>query len=248
MSHKTETPQPTLVNLGSDSSAASTTSTSSHLNYDINDVDYDDYEDGDYIEDSNNTIPVRNIKPIERESLLRRNFKPINTTRRLSNTNADLAGSVTNGSLFNGFDESLPSSNLQFNSNSPKGCCNECGTYTFVVRCASHCDQKVCEQCQQKHWQMEINELLTMKTSIENSVADLKKYLAAKRSQCLENVKGSLQIKKFINMTMQQIKRKVELELENKRDELFAAVDNFCEDQKKFGLNLFNIFNRIGSI
>ena len=45
---------------------------------------------------------------------------------------------------------------------------------------------------------MEINELLTMKTSIENSVADLKKYLAAKRSQCLENVKGSLQIKKFM--------------------------------------------------
>ena len=117
MSHTTETPQPTLVNLGSDSSAASTTSTSSHLNYEINDVndeDYDDYEYSDYIEDSNNTIPVRNIKPIERESLLRRNFKSINTTRRLSNINADLAGSVTNGSLFNGYDQSIPSSNLQF--------------------------------------------------------------------------------------------------------------------------------------
>jgi len=94
----------------------------------------------------------------------------------------------------------------------------------------------VCEECQEKHWQMEINELLSMKTYMENSVADLKKYLAAKRAQCLENVKGSLQIKKFINMTMQQIKRKVELELENKRDELLASVDNFCENQKKLVL------------
>jgi hypothetical protein len=96
----------------------------------------------------------------------------------------------------------------------------------------------VCEECQEKHWQMEINELLSMKTYMENSVADLKKYLAAKRAQCLENVKGSLQIKKFINMTMQQIKRKVELELENKRDELLATVDNFCENQKKLALFL----------
>lgn len=35
-------------------------------------------------------------------------------------------------------------------------------------------------------------------------------------------------------MTMQQIKRKVELELENKRDELYNSIDAFMENQKKF--------------
>lgn len=35
-------------------------------------------------------------------------------------------------------------------------------------------------------------------------------------------------------MTLQQIKRKVELELENKRDELFHSVDAFVENQKKY--------------
>ena len=35
-------------------------------------------------------------------------------------------------------------------------------------------------------------------------------------------------------MTMQQIKRKVELDLENKRDELYSSVDAFCENQKKY--------------
>ena len=35
-------------------------------------------------------------------------------------------------------------------------------------------------------------------------------------------------------MTMQQIKRKVELDLENKRDELFNSIDTFVESQKKY--------------
>ncbi len=56
---------------------------------------------------------------------------------------------------------------------------------------------------------------------------------AAKKSQCSDNIRNSQQIKKFINMTMQQIKRKVELELENKRDELYNTVETFCENQKK---------------
>jgi hypothetical protein len=34
-------------------------------------------------------------------------------------------------------------------------------------------------------------------------------------------------------MTMHQIKRKIELELENKRDELFDFIDNFADNQKK---------------
>ena len=35
-------------------------------------------------------------------------------------------------------------------------------------------------------------------------------------------------------MTMQQIKRKIELELENKRDELFETIDSFVDNQKKY--------------
>ena len=40
-------------------------------------------------------------------------------------------------------------------------------------------------------------------------------------------------MKKFINLTLQQIKRKIELELENKRDELLNAVDTFIDNQKR---------------
>ena len=236
----------TLVTLESDSS--STTSTSSQINFEINISNSninneDEMEDtnpngGDVFEEnSSNQDGLSNTKPMGRDSILRRNIKGLQS-RRLSNSssypNSEYGGcdidtaSTTNGSIF-GYDE--PSQ--KFSSNSKK-CCAECGSYTFVIRCASHCDRLVCEGCQEKHWQMEINELLNMKTFMENSVADLRKYLSVKRSQCLENVKSSSQIKKFITMTMHQIKRKVELELENKRDELFSAVDSFCENQKKF--------------
>ena len=37
-------------------------------------------------------------------------------------------------------------------------------------------------------------------------------------------------------MTMQQIKRKIELELENKRDELYDTIDSFVDNQKKYYL------------
>jgi hypothetical protein len=115
-----------------------------------------------------------------------------------------------------------------------KSCCLECGQYSFLNKCTAHCDLMLCESCQQKHWQIELNELIRMKSLLEQNVADLKKYLSAKKSQCHENIKNSQQIKKFINMTMQQIKRKVELELENKRDELYNSIDAFVENQKKY--------------
>jgi hypothetical protein len=56
---------------------------------------------------------------------------------------------------------------------------------------------------------------------------------AAKKAQCNENIRNSQQIKRFINMTMQQIKRKVELDLENKRDELYHSIENFVDSQRK---------------
>ena len=47
-------------------------------------------------------------------------------------------------------------------------------------------------------------------------------------------------------MTMQQIKRKIELELENKRDELFNSIEMFVENQKKFAFSLTKIEGAIG--
>jgi hypothetical protein len=120
------------------------------------------------------------------------------------------------------------------NKSSSKMRCLECGSYTYLIKCNSHCELMLCELCQQKHWQMEINELIKLKTDLENNVADLRNYLAARRSQSIENIKNSQQLKKFITMTMQQIKRKVELELENKRDELYSSIDQFVENQKKY--------------
>jgi hypothetical protein len=60
---------------------------------------------------------------------------------------------------------------------SPKSCCIECGAYAQLVKCMSHCDLHICENCQHKHWQIEINELIKYKTSLENNVDELKKYL-----------------------------------------------------------------------
>ncbi|RMZ98920.1 hypothetical protein BpHYR1_053538 [Brachionus plicatilis] len=116
-----------------------------------------------------------------------------------------------------------------------KGCCLECGTYTFLIRFN---DLKVCEKCYEIQWENEINELLKMKNFLENGVSDMKKYLGAKKSQCNDNIRNSQQIKKFINMTMQQIKRKIELELENKRDELFSSIDAFVDNQKKINSSI----------
>ncbi|CAF0870248.1 unnamed protein product [Brachionus calyciflorus] len=116
-----------------------------------------------------------------------------------------------------------------------KGCCLDCGAYTYLIRFN---ELQLCENCYQNQWENEINELMKMKNFLENGVIDLKKYLAAKKTQCNENIKNSHQIKKFINMTMQQIKRKVELELENKRDELFNSIDAFVENQKKINTSI----------
>lgn len=110
-----------------------------------------------------------------------------------------------------------------------KGCCLECGSYAYLMKFN---EVQLCSSCYEKQWQNELNELLKMKSYLENGVQELKKYLAAKRTQCNENIKSSQQIKKFINMTMQQIKRKIELELENKRDELYHSIDAFVENQK----------------
>ena len=60
---------------------------------------------------------------------------------------------------------------------SGKSCCLECGMYTYLSKCNAHCDLQLCESCQQKHWQIELNELVKMKTYLESSVTDLKKYL-----------------------------------------------------------------------
>ena len=116
------------------------------------------------------------------------------------------------------------------------GICYDCGSNSYLTKSG---DTQLCENCIHKRWQTEISELIKVKTYLENSVDELKKYLAAKKSQCNENIRNSQQIKRFINMTMQQIKRKVELELENKRDELYHSIDNFVDSQKKYSCLAF---------
>ena len=138
----------------------------------------------------------------------------------------------------------------------------------MLQKCKNHCNLDICENCKQKHWQVEVDDLLKMKSHLENSITELKTYLGntvatktykickhlsfkimksfknfsnligAKKSQCNENVRSSQQIKRFINMTMNQIKRKVELELESKRDELFSSVESFCDNQKKLSTSV----------
>lgn len=150
--------------------------------------------------------------------------------------------------LMSGGNFSLDPNTVELNddlaaANANKGCCLDCGCFAYLNKFN---DLQLCDGCYQKHWQNEVNELIKYKSYLENNVRDLKKYLAAKRSQCNENIKSSNQIKKFINMTMQQIKRKVELELENKRDELLNSIDLFVENQKKYALFFkINVSNKV---
>lgn len=123
--------------------------------------------------------------------------------------------------------EELTTNNMDL----PNDVCADCGQTSEANMKLG--DVYVCESCAQKRWQIEVEELVRIKTYMENSVEELKAYLNAKKKQCNENVRNSYQIKRFINMTMQQIKRKVELELENKRDELIHSIDNFVDNQKK---------------
>lgn len=119
-----------------------------------------------------------------------------------------------------------------------KSCCIECGAFAVLQKCKAHCNLDICENCKQKHWQTEMDELLKLKSHLETNVGDLRNYLSAKKAQCSENIRNSQQIKRFINMTMNQIKRKVELELENKRDELYSSVESFCDNQKKLSVSV----------
>ena len=63
------------------------------------------------------------------------------------------------------------------NDYTSKSCCLECGGYARLRKCTPHCNLDLCENCRQKHWQIEVDELLKMKTHLENNVADLRNYL-----------------------------------------------------------------------
>lgn len=122
--------------------------------------------------------------------------------------------------------------------NSGKERCLECGLFDYLTKCTAHCEKYLCESCKNNHWQREIDELMNLKGHLEANVNEMKNYLNSKKVQCQQNVQSSAQIKKFITMAMQQIKRKVELELENKRDELFNSIDTFVENQKRISQSI----------
>lgn len=143
-----------------------------------------------YTEDSLDFIDSQELnllpsKPMERDSILRRNVKSLSKdfNKRPNSMIASATYSTPsyydiknnlNGYSLNGSDEY--ESYLNINNNN-KGCCIECGSYTFLIKCISHCDKQLCESCQQQHWQNEINDLLKLKTFLENNVNDLKRYL-----------------------------------------------------------------------
>jgi hypothetical protein len=171
------------------------------------------------------------------------------TSRRQSYINP---ASIPNLSFY-GQSESGNGYDQPYTGNSLNGVCCECGEYRHMVQCLSHCNLVLCEGCKSQHWQDEISDLMNMKVRLEDNVTNIRKYLGnylntrlkienlinfieylvSKKQQCNENIKSCEQIKKFIAMTMQQIKRKIELELENKRDELYETIDSFVENQKK---------------
>ena len=102
-----------------------------------------------------------------------------------------------------------------------------------MAKCKYHCERSLCDDCRAAHWHGEVSALSEMRDTLDECTGELRAYVAAKRAQCVENVKKSQQTKKFVNMTMQQIKRKFELELEKKRDEMYTAIDSFVNSQKR---------------
>lgn len=112
------------------------------------------------------------------------NYRRANTSSVASSISSS-ANRVSAG-LFNNNSLSQPSNIFSFDANnqeefveydSNKSCCIECGVFAFLVKCQGHCDMQLCESCCEKHWQFEINELIKIKTHLENSVTELKKYL-----------------------------------------------------------------------
>ncbi len=79
-----------------------------------------------------------------------------------------------------GYKSSLFSNSFIINDNVDdynKSCCLDCGIYSRLVKCNGHCNLDICENCKQKHWQTEMDELFKMKTHLENNMLDLKNYL-----------------------------------------------------------------------
>ena len=58
-----------------------------------------------------------------------------------------------------------------------KSCCIECGAFAVLQKCKAHCNLDICENCKQKHWQTEMDELLKLKSHLETNVGDLRNYL-----------------------------------------------------------------------
>ena len=72
-----------------------------------------------------------------------------------------------------------PNSILEPNSpfGEPQSCCLECGAYAVLQKCKAHCNLDICDDCKQKHWQFEVDDLLKMKTHLEDNIIELKNYL-----------------------------------------------------------------------
>lgn len=74
------------------------------------------------------------------------------------------------------FDSNNQDEFVEYDAN--KSCCIECGVFAYLIKCQGHCDMQLCESCCEKHWQLEINDLIKIKNNLENNVTELKKYLS----------------------------------------------------------------------
>jgi hypothetical protein len=246
-SSQPQSEKPSLVTLQNDSSTSS-----SPVNFEVHEINFNNRNGN--TDNNNNTYDKNIFQRVNEESFtpttqLQSSNRPLyekNYNRRVSSRDTPTSFTSSKRPSSVGVRRTLLTGPILYNSNNlygneiadgtvsdqlaNTGICLDCGIKSYLTRV---CDIQLCENCAAKRWQNEVNELVKIKTFLENSVEDLKKYLAAKKSQCNENIRNSQQIKRFINMTMQQIKRKIELELENKRDELYHSIDVFVENQKK---------------
>jgi hypothetical protein len=70
--------------------------------------------------------------------------------------------------------ENATAEDLQLELEDQSGRCHDCSRQTFLNKFG---DVDLCEVCTQKRWQIEVNELIKVKSYLENTADEMKKYL-----------------------------------------------------------------------
>lgn len=175
--------KPTLVNLSNDSTSNSSSGSLASSQTNLENIIQENTSNINKSTTSAYTEPPRyNPRPSEKEmytSYKRTTSNPMygaslgnHTPRRLSNIYGNQP--IFSNSIL--YDETSDQDHIEESGSSSKGCCLECGTFAYLNKFN---DLQVCDNCYQKQWQNEINDLLKMKMFLENGVLDLKRYLGS---------------------------------------------------------------------